>query len=188
MTTQRLLTTGFPWHVFPVRCRDVARGITPLFQATPFRVRHWTEPPDRTSLNPGACWLYNDAENGLLIVTDIAVPPKLPDGWMVQQVSLDEPRIRHVRDLDMNRRCELTWAAELVLVTRLGHGRSPETAAPKRSEFGMFIEPQSGFVRDPAGQSAAQRYSKSSAGITSPSFNRLLSSFPPPGNVGSMLK
>jgi hypothetical protein len=90
MTNQRLLTTGFPWHVFPVRCRDVARGITPLFQATPFRVRHWNEPPDSTSLNPGACWLYDDAENGLLVVTDMPVPPKLPDGWMVERVSLDD--------------------------------------------------------------------------------------------------
>lgn len=86
----QLLTTGFAFHVFPIRCRDVARGITPLFQKTPFRVRHWTEPPDTNSLNPGACWLYDDAENGLLIVTDVAVPPKLPDGWMVQQVSLDD--------------------------------------------------------------------------------------------------
>jgi hypothetical protein len=90
MTNQRLLTTGFPWHVFPVRCRDVARGITPLFQATPYRVRHWNEPPDSTSLNPGACWLYDDAENGLLVVTDMPVPPKLPDGWMVERVSLDD--------------------------------------------------------------------------------------------------
>jgi hypothetical protein len=90
MTSDRLLTTGFPWHVFPVRCRDVFRGITPLFQDTPFRVRHWTEPPDSTSLNPGACWLYDDAANGLLVVTDTPEPPKLPDGWMVQRVSLDD--------------------------------------------------------------------------------------------------
>ena len=88
--TANPLTTGFPWHVFPVRCRDVARGITPLLQDTPFRVRHWTEPPDHTSLNPGACWLYNDAENGLLVVSDAPVPPKLPDGWMLQRVSLND--------------------------------------------------------------------------------------------------
>lgn len=90
MTTQPLLTTGFPWHIFPTRCRDVARAITPLFQDTPFRVRHWTEPPDHTSLNPGACWLYDDAANGLLVVTDTPEPPKLRDGWMVQRVSLDD--------------------------------------------------------------------------------------------------
>lgn len=89
MNTDPLLT-GFPWHVFPTRCRDVARGVTPLFQDTPFRARHWIEPPDPTSVNPGACWLYNDAENGLLILTDTPVPPNLPDGWMFQRVSLDD--------------------------------------------------------------------------------------------------
>jgi hypothetical protein len=26
----------------------------------------------------------------LLIVTDVPVPPKLPDGWMLQRVSLDD--------------------------------------------------------------------------------------------------
>jgi hypothetical protein len=88
--SSQLLTTGFPHHVFPIRCRDVARGITPLFQETPFRVRHWTEVPNPNTPNSGVCWYYDDDENGLLVVTDAPEPPKLPDGWTVERVSLGD--------------------------------------------------------------------------------------------------
>ena len=87
--TAPLLTTGFPCHVFPIRCRDVIRGITPLFQATPFRVRHWTEPPTATDQNPGACWLLDYAENGLLVVTDDPTPPLIPLGWLCRPALLE---------------------------------------------------------------------------------------------------
>ena len=81
--------TGFPWLVFPINCHDVFRGVTPYFQDTPFRVRHFSETPDTDSLNPGGCVLFDYAVNGLLVLTDDPVPPLLPDGWMFQQVSLD---------------------------------------------------------------------------------------------------
>lgn len=88
--TTHLPITGYAWHVFPIRCHDVFRGVTPLFQDTPCRVRHWSEATDPASLNPAACWLFNDNENGLLVVTDEPVTPKLPDGWMFQKVNLDD--------------------------------------------------------------------------------------------------
>lgn len=88
--TTHLPITGFPWHVFPIRCHDVFRGVTPLFQDTPCRVRQWSEATDPASLNPGACFLLNDTANGLLILTDEPVPPTLPDAWMLQRVSLDD--------------------------------------------------------------------------------------------------
>jgi len=88
MTTQ--LLTGFLWHVFPIRCHDVFRGVMPLFQDTPFRVRHWSEPTAPNSLNPGACWLFDSGVNGLYVLTDQPEPPLLPDGWMLQQYSPDD--------------------------------------------------------------------------------------------------
>lgn len=90
MTADRLLITGFPWHVFPVRCRDVARGITPHFQETECRVRHWSEPPDTTSRNPGACHLLDYRENGVLVVTVEADPPALPPGWTLFPARLED--------------------------------------------------------------------------------------------------
>ena len=91
MNAHRLLTTGgVPWHVFPIRCRDVARGIMPLFQDTPFRVRHWNEPRDPSSQNPGACCLLDYAENGLLVVTDEPTPPMIPAGWLCRPALLED--------------------------------------------------------------------------------------------------
>jgi len=88
MTTQ--LLTGFSWNVFPDSCHEVFRGVMPLFQDTPFRVRLWSEPTAPNSQNPGACWLLDYGVNGLLILTDTPEPPLLPDRWTLQQVSMDD--------------------------------------------------------------------------------------------------
>ncbi len=90
MTADRLLITGFPWYVIPVRCHDVFRGITPHFQDTPCRARHWSEPHDPTSQNSGACHLLDYRENGVLVVTAEADPPALPPGWTFLPARLED--------------------------------------------------------------------------------------------------
>ena len=85
-----IVLQGYIWFAIPQHAYQVAVGTEPHLQATPFCIQHWSSYIPLPDINGTCCLLADHQENGVLILSEVPIPPSVPSHWTWKPANLPD--------------------------------------------------------------------------------------------------